>query len=195
MPAGRIAVDNVGNNRARRGMTMVPIPPGSLKTARLLLRPTRAADADRAFEIQTDWEVTRMLSLASFPPDRQEIERWFADHPREWKAGHAYRFAVVLEERLIGLVDIDGIGERAGSLGYWFDRAVWGHGYALEAARAVTRFAAGDAGLVKLKAGHAHDNPPPDVSLPSLGLVGSILLSFFPGRETNTSRSAAMCER
>ena len=32
-----------------------------------------------------------MLSLVSFPPDRQEIERWFADHPRQWGAGHAYR--------------------------------------------------------------------------------------------------------
>jgi RimJ/RimL family protein N-acetyltransferase len=125
----------------------------------LLLRPTRAADAGRAFEIQTDWEVTRMLSLASYPPDRQEIERWFADHPRQWEVGHAYRFAVVLDEKMVGLVDIDGIGAREGSLGYWFDRAVWRHGYAFEAAHAVTRFAVADVGLLKLKAGHAHDNP------------------------------------
>ncbi len=99
-----------------------------------------------------------MLSLASFPPDRQEIERWFADHPHEWLSGHAYRFAAVLEEKMVGVVDIGGIGEREGTLGYWFDRAVWGHGYAFEAACAVTRFAAQDAGLLKLKAGHAHDN-------------------------------------
>jgi [ribosomal protein S5]-alanine N-acetyltransferase len=139
-------------------MTTAPIPAHSLKTDRLLLRPTRVADADRAFEIQADWEVTRMLSLASFPPDRQEIERWFADHPHEWASGHAYRFAVVLDEKMVGVVDIDGIGECEGSLGYWLDRAVWGHGYAFEAAHALTCFAVRDAGLLRLKAGHAHDN-------------------------------------
>jgi hypothetical protein len=30
----------------------------------------------------------------------------------------AYRFAVVLEEKMVGLVDIDGIGEGEGTLGY-----------------------------------------------------------------------------
>jgi ribosomal-protein-alanine N-acetyltransferase len=143
--------------------------PRSLKTDRLLLRPTCVDDVDRAFEIQTDWEVTRMLSLASFPPDRQEMERWFADHPHEWVSGHAYRFAVILEEKMVGLVDIDGIREREGDLGYWFDRATWGRGYAFEAAHAVTGFAVRDAGLVKLKAGHAHDNPASGRILTKLG--------------------------
>ena len=82
-----------------------------------------------------------MLSLASFPPDRQGVERWFADHPREWEVGQAFRFAIVIEEKMAGLVDIDGIDEREGSQGYWLDRDVWGRGYAFEAAHAVTRFA------------------------------------------------------
>jgi RimJ/RimL family protein N-acetyltransferase len=67
-----------------------------------------------------------MLSLASFPPDRQKIERWFADHPRQWGAGYAYRFAVMLEGKMVGLVDVDGTGQGEGTLGYWFDHAVWG---------------------------------------------------------------------
>src|SRR5690242_9249070 len=102
------------------------IPRQTLKTDRLLLRPSRAADADRAFEIQSDWEVTRMLSLASYPPNRQETEQWFADHQRQWEVGQAYRFAVVLEGNMVGLVDIDEIADREGTLGYWLDRAVWG---------------------------------------------------------------------
>jgi RimJ/RimL family protein N-acetyltransferase len=166
-------------NRDPRGMTMVLIPPHSLNTDRLLLRPTRVADADRAFEIQTDWEVARMLSLASFPPDRQEIERWFADHPSQWEAGHAYRFAVVLEEKMVGLADIDGIGEREGTLGYWFDRAVWGPGYAFEAAHAVTRFAVRDVGLLKLKAGHAYDNPASGRILTKLGFNRLDIVELF----------------
>jgi RimJ/RimL family protein N-acetyltransferase len=158
---------------------MVLILPHSLKTDRLMLRPTYVGDADRAFEIQTDWEVARMLSLASFPPDRREIERWFADHQLQWEAGYAYRFAVVLEGRMVGLVDIDGIGEGEGTLGYWFDHAVWGHGYAFEAAQAVTRFALEGVGLFKLKAAHAHDNLASGHILTKLGFSRLDIVELF----------------
>jgi ribosomal-protein-alanine N-acetyltransferase len=152
-------------------MSTAPLPPRLAKTDRLVLRPTRDADADRAFEIQTDWEVARMLCMASFPPDRREIGRWFADHQREWVAGEAYRFAVELEARMVGVVDIDGIAEREGTLGYWFERTAWGRGYAFEAAHAVTCFAFKEVGLLKLKAGHAHDNPASGRVLTKLGFI------------------------
>ncbi len=99
-----------------------------------------------------------MLRMASFPPDRRNLGRWFADHPREWKAGEAYRFAVELDGRMIGVADIDEISEREGSVGYWFDRSAWGRGYAYEAARAIVSFGREGVGLLRLTAGHAHDN-------------------------------------
>ncbi|TAJ89225.1 GNAT family N-acetyltransferase [Reyranella sp.] len=170
------------------------IPREPLKTDRLLLRPTSATDAERAFEIQSDWEVTRMLALASFPPNRQEIERWFADHPNEWAAGDAYRFAVLLDGKMVGLVDVDGIGEGCGSLGYWFDRAAWGQGYAFEAARAVTRFACGELGLLKLIAGHAHDNPASGRVLAKLGFRRLNTVELF-SRPRNEYISQCLYER
>lgn len=100
-----------------------------------------------------------MLRMASFPPDRQAITAWFADHPRQWLAGEAWRFAAELDGRMIGVVDIDSIADGSGTLGYWLDRDAWGRGYALEAAHAVVRFAFGEAGLSELRAGHAADNP------------------------------------
>ena len=112
-----------------------------------------------------------MLSMASFPPDRQEIKQWFADHEREWLVGEAYRFAVNLENRMIGVVDVDGIAKCEGSLGYWLERTAWGHGYAYEAAYAVTRFAFKDVGLTGLRAGHAHDNPTSGRVLAKLGFT------------------------
>jgi RimJ/RimL family protein N-acetyltransferase len=115
-------------------------------------------DADRAFEIQSDWDVTRMLAMAAFPPDRAEIERWFSEHSQEWLAGSAYRFAAVRETKLIGVVDIASISHGEGSPGYWFDRAVWGLGYATEATRAIAKLAFDDLKLSQLRAGHAFDN-------------------------------------
>ncbi|GLQ54858.1 GNAT family N-acetyltransferase [Devosia nitrariae] len=138
---------------------MPSVPFTRLTTNRLVLRPTVAADCDRAFEIQSDWQVARMLRAAPFPPDRQRMDRWFAGHRREWMAGEAYRFAVELDGRIIGIVDVDCIAEGEGELGCWFERAVWGQGYAFEAAAAVTRLAFEQVGLLRLKSGHADDNP------------------------------------
>jgi ribosomal-protein-alanine N-acetyltransferase len=110
-----------------------------------------------------------MLSVSSFPPDKQEIGRWFADHGPDWRADEAYRYAVDLDGRMIGMVYIDGVTEREGTLGYWRERAAWGRGYAFEAAHAVTRFALENVGLMCLKAGHADDNPVSGRILTKLG--------------------------
>lgn len=99
-----------------------------------------------------------MLRMARFPPDRLEIQRWFADHPREWHQGEAYRFGVERGGKLVGLVDIDEINAASGELGYWLAATAWGQGYASEAARAVVRFAFEKVGLLGLRSGHAEDN-------------------------------------
>ncbi len=100
-----------------------------------------------------------MLRMAAFPPDRCELREWFVEHEHQWLEGVAYRFAVEHEGRMIGLVDIGDIAAGEGDLGYWFERDAWGHGYAVEAAREVVRFAFEHAGLMRLRSGHAADNP------------------------------------
>lgn len=154
-------------------------PRTAIRTDRLVLRPTFATDAERAFEIQSDWEVTRMLRMASFPADRQATLDWFADHEREWSAGEAYRFAVEVAGRMVGLVDVDEIKDGEGDLGYWLDRAAWGRGYAFEAANAVVRFAFGETGLSTLKSGHAADNPASGRVLAKLGFVPVDIVERF----------------
>ncbi|MDP2261057.1 MAG: GNAT family N-acetyltransferase [Caulobacter sp.] len=137
-------------------------PPRStvLTTARLLLRPSHGGDAARAFEIRSDPAVSRMLSLARFPPDRDETADWFADHPREWAEGLAFRFAIERHDRMIGLIDLDDVSVdgREAEIGVWLERAAWGHGYAGEAARAVVDWAFGPLSLSRIRAGHAQDN-------------------------------------
>lgn len=138
------------------------LPPRStlLTTPRLLLRPSHGGDAARAFEIRSDPAVSKMLSLARFPPARDETTDWFADHPREWDEGLAFRFAIEHQRRMIGLVDLDDVsvdGQEA-EIGVWLEQACWGQGYASEAARAVLDWAFGPLGLTRIRAGHAEDN-------------------------------------
>jgi ribosomal-protein-alanine N-acetyltransferase len=141
----------------------------SLRTKRLRLRPSSRADALRAFEIRSDWEVARMLSMAAFPPVQEEVADWFGTHGDEWSAGKAYRFAVEHDGNMIGLVDLDGVTKEDAILGYWLERASWGRGFAFEAAQTVVSFAFDDLSLMRLRAGHAADNPASGRVLTKLG--------------------------
>lgn len=126
-----------------------------------------------------------MLRMASFPPRRDEMAEWISDHPRQWITGEAYRFAVLLNGTMIGLVDIDEISGAEGELGYWFDQAFWGCGYAFEAAEAMVRLAFSDLGLSRLKSGHADDNPASGHLLLRLGFhQGAIIKQWSTSRGT-----------
>ena len=141
----------------------------SIRTPRLTLRRMTAADAPRVYEIQSNWNVTRMLRMASFPPTLDELRHWLARHEAEWLSGAAYRFALVAEERVIGCADVDEIASDSGDLGYWLDEAYWGRGLASEAAAAVRDFALDSVGLKRLLSGHAADNPASGRVLTKLG--------------------------
>jgi RimJ/RimL family protein N-acetyltransferase len=143
----------------------------SLRTDRLVLRPTEAGDAQRFVEIQSDWNVVRMLRLAPWPPSIDAMRAWVEEHDAERRAGTAFRFAIVCDGRVIGCCDVDEIADGGGDLGYWLERPAWGHGYAQEAARAVIDFAFEDLGLAELTAGHAAENTASGRVLERLGFA------------------------
>ncbi|MBX3499870.1 MAG: GNAT family N-acetyltransferase [Alphaproteobacteria bacterium] len=145
------------------------LPDFTLRTPRLLLRAFTPQDAQRVFEIRSDFEVTRMLVFPAYPPVLEHVAAWLREHAVEWRAGTAYRFAVVVDGRVIGCADVDEIQDGCGELGYWLERDYWGRGLASEAAAAVLAFATGTLGLRRLQAGHAADNPASGRILERLG--------------------------
>ena len=153
-----------------------------------MLRRTRPDDAIRAFEIQLNWNVTRNLAKAGWPADRDEIAAWFETHAAEWSAGSGYRFAVLESGTMVGVTDVDEIGNGEGSLGYWFDEQAWGKGFAQEAAGALVEFSTDVLGLGRLVAGHAFDNPASGRVLRAVGFreVGTSELWSRPRGETIT---------
>lgn len=142
-----------------------------LPTDRLVLRPTEPADVARALEIRSNPEVARNLVSATIPPDVEKMTSWFASHADEWRQGTAYRLAITLDSRLIGVCDVFDVAEGEGEIGYWLDRAVWGRGFGLEAARRLVRFALDDVGLTSLLAGCADDNAASAMILTRLGFT------------------------
>lgn len=142
-----------------------------LVTERLVLRPTVPADVARALEIRSDREVARNLASATIPPDPEKMTRWFAGHGEEWHDGTAYRLAITLDHRLIGVCDVFDVAEGQGEIGYWLDRSVWGQGFGLEVAKELVRFAVEDVGLTSLVAGCADDNAASAAILARLGFI------------------------
>lgn len=148
----------------------MPIPRDIvLATPHLTLRPTLPQDARRFFEIQSNWNVTRMLRLAPWPPDPDAMSAWVASHADEWAAGSAFRFAVLADGAVIGCADADDFDGVKGEIGYWFDEAAWGRGYAAEAAGAVVDFVFSRTGVRRLEAGHLAENPASGRVLERLG--------------------------
>lgn len=125
---------------------------------RLMLRRLTPADAPAVHAILADWRVARMLRRATFPLTPDQTASWLSQHEREWRSGRAYRFAVLLDNQVVGCPDIADIDGGVGELGYWFDPAFWGQGFAGEAARLVRDFARDVLALRGLRAGHAIEN-------------------------------------
>ena len=156
---------------ATTAVTAPDAPHAALRTQRLSLVPADPAHAGRIFEILSDWDVGRMLRTMAFPPDRTEIDAWLADQPRQRASGEAYRYAILVDERVVGMVYLDAIADGEANLGYWLGRDAWGLGYAGEAARAAITLGFDRLGLHRLRAGHAEDNAASGRLLSKLGFV------------------------
>ena len=110
-----------------------------IHTARLVLRPLRASDAEPLFALFADWEVIRWLSMPPWPYALEDAHSFIREH----SGGDLGRttFAITLADALIGGIDVRinpaGASQRGAgpNLGYWLGRPYWGGGYMTEAAR------------------------------------------------------------
>nr|WP_086662880.1 GNAT family N-acetyltransferase [Lentzea kentuckyensis] len=117
-------------------------PDYPLKTERLVLRPFEPGDLDDLHAYRSDPEVCRYLYSEPGPIEetQQRLDKSLTmDELTE--EGQWLVMAVTLEDRVIGDVVLKWVSEkdRQGELGYVFNPAYQGKGYAREAAEAMLR--------------------------------------------------------
>jgi RimJ/RimL family protein N-acetyltransferase len=125
-------------------MQDVRLPAPTLPTARLCLRPFAQGDADALFAVHSSAYVLRYWDAAPWT-DRDRTDHFIAACRQMAEEGSGARLAVerTSDGAFIGWCALNRWNPefRSASLGYCFDDAVWGHGYATEAASALLRWA------------------------------------------------------
>ncbi len=150
-----------------------PGSPVTLATARFLLRPPAARDAEAIHRLVNDWGVVRMLARLPFPYPRPLADEWIASTLAQADAGLAYHFVIVSktsQDIPLGCVGLQvEAATRTGDLGYWIARRHWGEGVAREAAGRLSRWALARLELDRLTAQVATDNPASGAVLRRIG--------------------------
>ncbi len=133
-----------------------------LRTERLELRPVREEDVDWMLRYRNLPEVTRWLLRTEVDPASLRTRCQAAAQDPDDQS-----MAVVLDDRVIGTVSLDlldGMGQPGmprrseAQLGYTFDPAHSGHGYATEAVTAMVAYAFHRLGVRRITAGCFADN-------------------------------------
>ncbi|WP_375381543.1 GNAT family N-acetyltransferase [uncultured Sphingomonas sp.] len=147
-------------------------------TPRLMLRPGWPEDAPVLAETIAHEPVVRMTSRVPWPYRIADAQAYLA-RPHD----HLHPDCLIFERSHAALRLIGGIGlyvaQEAHELGYWLTPAVWGRGFATEAARAMIGHARHGLGVSEVQAGHFADNPASGRVLRKLGFepTGNVVLS------------------
>jgi RimJ/RimL family protein N-acetyltransferase len=145
-----------------------------VRTERLELRPVRDEDIDRILQYRNLPEVTRWLLRTQV-----DAGSFRAAWRRAAKDPDDHSMAVTLDGVVIGTVSLelgDGMGQPGmparteALLGYIFDPAYGGRGYATEAVAAVVADAFGRLGVRRITAGCFADNLPSVRLLEKIGM-------------------------
>lgn len=125
-------------------MVSMILPPPTLETERLQLRPFADADAEDLFALQSNAHVLRYWDS---PPwaDRSSVARFLAGCRRMAEEGSGARVAIerTCDQMFVGWCTFNSWNPefRSGSLGYCLNEAAWGRGYATEAAQVLLQWA------------------------------------------------------
>jgi [ribosomal protein S5]-alanine N-acetyltransferase len=126
-------------------------PTPVLESARLILRPMRAADAAVSQQLFPHWDVVKHLNArVPWPYPADGAAQNMVETLLEMKRREKFQWAITLKgggDELIGRISLwPDDGESREMRGFWLGQAYWGRGIMTEAAERVTEYAFRDLG-------------------------------------------------
>ena len=128
-----------------------------LETARLRLRRLTHADIGRLVDLDSDPQVMRYITFGVPTPreryEREILPRWFALYEAMPRLGY-WAAETRHDGAFVGVFHLrpDRFDDGEQELGYRFQRATWGQGYATEGGRALVAYGFERAGAEKISA-------------------------------------------
>ncbi|NUN48463.1 MAG: GNAT family N-acetyltransferase [Candidatus Brocadiae bacterium] len=137
-----------------------PVDDGTIRTARLHLRPLLFADAPALFEAVDSSRRTleRWLPWAAAVDSPDSLNLFIDRTLRENHEGCAHRAILEPDGRIAGHISLERRTETAGEFGYWIRSDRENRGYATEAARALLHHAFRHLGVHRVAAYTDVDN-------------------------------------
>ncbi|MDE5670969.1 MAG: GNAT family N-acetyltransferase [Eubacterium sp.] len=128
-----------------------------IKTKRLLLRKVKESDYKDIYEYASKEEVAKYVT---WPPhksieDTKALCKMWAD---EYKKENTYRWAVVYNNRVIGVTDVVEFINCSAVLGWCIDSLYWNQGIMTEAAAAVRDYMFGKVNVDNIFAAYVTEN-------------------------------------
>jgi len=130
----------------------------TIKTSRLLIRELASEDAEDIYEYAQN--VDSFVYTDGFPKDFNEVQFMISIWKTEaYESKRFIRWSIVLEteNKVIGGIYLflptgDDESGRRMDIGYEISKKYWNKGYASEAIEAISRYALGNMGLVRVQA-------------------------------------------
>lgn len=145
------------------------------KTERLIIRPYRAKDAEKVWQVLRRPEI--YATTYGIPPNypRARVDWWFSFAANCRKNGTAYEFGIFEKESggYLGNCGIMGVRRdlSSASIAYFVNPDFWGLGYATEAAEVMLSFAFSFLKLMRVSGSCMAANPASRRVMEKLGFV------------------------
>ncbi len=125
-----------------------------IKTKRLVLRPIKKGDELHFTKHLNNINVSRHLATPPYPYTMRHAKAWVRLNLKNNRKRRKTDVVFVIEhgKEFVGVTGLHKIRGHKCELGYWIAEPFWGHGFATEAIKAVTRFAFNELKLVRLMA-------------------------------------------
>jgi len=155
-------------------MLVANIPPPTLSTERLVLRPLHDDDAPAIAAGAGDRRVARYLLQVPSPYPTTLARRWLRSRADWWHEGRGVTFGIAsrdVPDELLGTTSLRRFArDRRAELGYWLIASMWGRGIATEATRAVVDYGFAELALARIYAQVLAGNAASERVLDKLGM-------------------------